>query len=257
MLFGLCNAPATFQRCMTTIFHDMVEDFIEVFMDDFSVYEYSEEEVAETMAETMEQYMSKTQADYGSGVARPKIKDKDNFELKGESDKFKPRFEEPEVAPIGRSGRMVLRVSESISGSRLYILFNYLLGIDTDLLTKDEPRFKTYKEFKDDWIKKETMEYRGLRRHEDWTCVEMSKWPIVEARVELNDSLNKQKYVSLLGVHTLRHEEFEWEVGDLAVIDTAISDEDQALLLLTSLPSSYDNFMETLLYGWDTLKLEV
>ncbi|GJW62104.1 hypothetical protein Tco_0111439 [Tanacetum coccineum] len=42
--------------------------------------EYSEEEVAETM----EQYMSKTLADYGSGVARPKIEDKDNFELKGQ-----------------------------------------------------------------------------------------------------------------------------------------------------------------------------
>ncbi|GKC77403.1 reverse transcriptase domain-containing protein [Tanacetum coccineum] len=35
MPFGLCNAPATFQQCMTTIFHDMVEDFMEVFMDDF------------------------------------------------------------------------------------------------------------------------------------------------------------------------------------------------------------------------------
>ncbi|GJS63680.1 reverse transcriptase domain-containing protein [Tanacetum coccineum] len=38
MPFGLCNAPAAFQRCMTAIFHDMVEDFMEVFMDDFSVY---------------------------------------------------------------------------------------------------------------------------------------------------------------------------------------------------------------------------
>ncbi|GKD55051.1 DNA-directed DNA polymerase [Tanacetum coccineum] len=38
MPFGLCNAPATFQRCMTTIFHNMVEDFMEVFMDDFSVF---------------------------------------------------------------------------------------------------------------------------------------------------------------------------------------------------------------------------
>ncbi|GJX48846.1 hypothetical protein Tco_0274036 [Tanacetum coccineum] len=46
--------------------------------------EYSEEEVPRTMAKTMEQYMSKTRADYGSGVARPKIKDKDNFELKGQ-----------------------------------------------------------------------------------------------------------------------------------------------------------------------------
>ncbi|GKF80063.1 hypothetical protein Tco_0235631, partial [Tanacetum coccineum] len=45
------------------------------------VSEYSEEE-EEAMAETMEQYMSKTQTDYGSGVARPKIDNKDQFELK-------------------------------------------------------------------------------------------------------------------------------------------------------------------------------
>ncbi|GKE11316.1 reverse transcriptase domain-containing protein, partial [Tanacetum coccineum] len=50
----------------------------------FSDQEYSEEEVAETMAKTMEQYMSKTRADYGSGVARPKIEYKYNFELKGQ-----------------------------------------------------------------------------------------------------------------------------------------------------------------------------
>nr|GFD28990.1 retrovirus-related Pol polyprotein from transposon TNT 1-94 [Tanacetum cinerariifolium] len=50
--------------------------------------------------------------------------------------------------------------------------------------------------------------------------------------------------------------EFHKLVGDLAAIDTAISDKDQALLLLTSLISAYDNFMETLLYGRDTLKLE-
>ncbi|GKC60759.1 putative reverse transcriptase domain-containing protein [Tanacetum coccineum] len=36
------------------------------------------------MAKTMDQYMSKTRADYGSGVASPKIEDKDNFELKGQ-----------------------------------------------------------------------------------------------------------------------------------------------------------------------------
>ncbi|GJZ87050.1 hypothetical protein Tco_0658660 [Tanacetum coccineum] len=42
------------------------------------------EEGTETMAKTMEQYMSKNQADYGSGIARPKIDDKDHLELKGQ-----------------------------------------------------------------------------------------------------------------------------------------------------------------------------
>ena len=37
MPFGLCNAPSTFQWCMTAIFSDMVEKKIEVFMDDFLV----------------------------------------------------------------------------------------------------------------------------------------------------------------------------------------------------------------------------
>ncbi|GJZ94668.1 hypothetical protein Tco_0666871 [Tanacetum coccineum] len=44
--------------------------------------EYSKEEEAEAMAETIEQYMSKTRTDYKLGVARPKIDNKDQFELK-------------------------------------------------------------------------------------------------------------------------------------------------------------------------------
>ncbi|KAG8501229.1 hypothetical protein CXB51_003335 [Gossypium anomalum] len=38
MPFGLCNAPATFRRCMMSISSDMVEKYLEVFMDDFSVF---------------------------------------------------------------------------------------------------------------------------------------------------------------------------------------------------------------------------
>nr|GEY80185.1 reverse transcriptase domain-containing protein [Tanacetum cinerariifolium] len=36
MLFGLCNASGTFQRSMMAIFHDMIQETMEVFMDDFS-----------------------------------------------------------------------------------------------------------------------------------------------------------------------------------------------------------------------------
>ena len=38
MSFGLCNTPVIFQRCMISIFSEYVENIIEVFMDDFSVY---------------------------------------------------------------------------------------------------------------------------------------------------------------------------------------------------------------------------
>ncbi|GJT85350.1 homeodomain-like protein [Tanacetum coccineum] len=47
-------------------------------------YSEEEEEVKEPMAKTMEEYMSKTRADYGSGVVRPKIEERDSFELKGQ-----------------------------------------------------------------------------------------------------------------------------------------------------------------------------
>nr|GEU96604.1 DNA-directed DNA polymerase [Tanacetum cinerariifolium] len=41
MPFGLCNAPGTFQRCMMAIFNDMIEKTMEVFMDDFLIFEDS------------------------------------------------------------------------------------------------------------------------------------------------------------------------------------------------------------------------
>ncbi|GKA07282.1 reverse transcriptase domain-containing protein [Tanacetum coccineum] len=38
MPFRLCNASATFQRCILAIFHDMIKESVEVFKDDFSVF---------------------------------------------------------------------------------------------------------------------------------------------------------------------------------------------------------------------------
>ncbi|XP_070052809.1 uncharacterized protein [Nicotiana tomentosiformis] len=49
MPFGLCNAPAMFQRCMMSIFTDMVEEFLEVFMDDFSIVGDSFEECLDNL----------------------------------------------------------------------------------------------------------------------------------------------------------------------------------------------------------------
>jgi hypothetical protein len=38
MSFGLCNALASFQRCMMVIFSNLIGKVMEVFMDDFSIY---------------------------------------------------------------------------------------------------------------------------------------------------------------------------------------------------------------------------
>jgi hypothetical protein len=38
MSFGLCNALASFQRCMMSTFSEIIKEIMEVFMDDFSIY---------------------------------------------------------------------------------------------------------------------------------------------------------------------------------------------------------------------------
>lgn len=40
MPFGLYNAPAKFQYCVTNIFSNMVGRFLKVFMDDFYIFSY-------------------------------------------------------------------------------------------------------------------------------------------------------------------------------------------------------------------------
>ncbi|KAG8473037.1 hypothetical protein CXB51_034955 [Gossypium anomalum] len=53
MPFGLCNAPATFQRCMMSIFTDMVEKFSEVFMDNFSVFGDTYDDYLDNLAKVL------------------------------------------------------------------------------------------------------------------------------------------------------------------------------------------------------------
>nr|GFB85118.1 reverse transcriptase domain-containing protein [Tanacetum cinerariifolium] len=58
MPFGLCNASGTFQRCMSAIFHDMVEKTMEVFMDDFSVFGNSFETCLSRLDKMLQRCMS-------------------------------------------------------------------------------------------------------------------------------------------------------------------------------------------------------
>ena len=53
MPFGLCNAPATFQSCMMSIFSDMVEKFLEVFIDDFTIFGYSFEDSLQNLEKVL------------------------------------------------------------------------------------------------------------------------------------------------------------------------------------------------------------
>jgi hypothetical protein len=50
MSFGLCNAPASFQRCMMVIFSDLIEKVMEVFMDDFSIEGKTFEDCSEVVS---------------------------------------------------------------------------------------------------------------------------------------------------------------------------------------------------------------
>ncbi|RVW80562.1 Retrovirus-related Pol polyprotein from transposon 17.6 [Vitis vinifera] len=59
MPFGLCNAPATFQRCMLSIFSDMVEQIMEVFMDDITIYGGTFEECLVNLEAVLNRYIEK------------------------------------------------------------------------------------------------------------------------------------------------------------------------------------------------------
>ncbi|KAL6322870.1 hypothetical protein AAG906_020902 [Vitis piasezkii] len=59
MPFGLCNAPTTFQRCMLSIFSDMVERIMEVFMDDITVYGTSFEDCLSHLEDVLKRCIEK------------------------------------------------------------------------------------------------------------------------------------------------------------------------------------------------------
>ncbi|CAA7407050.1 unnamed protein product [Spirodela intermedia] len=56
MPFGLCNALATFQRCMLSIFSDVTRKCMEIFMDDFSIFVESSDECLNHLQHVLEKY---------------------------------------------------------------------------------------------------------------------------------------------------------------------------------------------------------
>ena len=62
MPFGLCNAPAIFQRCMMSMFSDLAEEVMEIFMDDFTVYGSSFEHCLQNLGTVLHRCQDKNLA---------------------------------------------------------------------------------------------------------------------------------------------------------------------------------------------------
>ena len=60
--FGLCNAPGTFQRCMMSIFSNLAEEVMEIFMDDFTVYGSSFEQFLHNLGTILKRCQDKNLA---------------------------------------------------------------------------------------------------------------------------------------------------------------------------------------------------
>lgn len=54
MPIGLYHAPLTFQRCMMSIFSDIMEDGMEALMADFSVFERTFDQFLETLNKVLQ-----------------------------------------------------------------------------------------------------------------------------------------------------------------------------------------------------------
>ena len=62
MPFGLCNALATFRRCMMSMFSNLVEEAMEIFIDDFSVFGSSFEKCLKILETVLQRCQDKNLA---------------------------------------------------------------------------------------------------------------------------------------------------------------------------------------------------
>lgn len=59
-ILALCTGPIIFQCCMMSIFSDLIEDIMEVFMDNFYVYGSSFDNCLVNLEKLLERYEEKT-----------------------------------------------------------------------------------------------------------------------------------------------------------------------------------------------------
>ncbi|GJU49181.1 hypothetical protein Tco_1218736 [Tanacetum coccineum] len=116
------------------------------------------------MKPTTKEFTTNDQANYYSGITSIKVNGKNAYELKGKflDDLHKNALSgtnrEDAVKHIEYFLELIYPMIETnlfdyeTSLCEKFKEFNYLLKIYLDLLTKDIEGFKTYKEFKDDWI---------------------------------------------------------------------------------------------------------
>ena len=62
MPFGLYNAPGTFQICMMSIFSDLAEEVMQIFMDDFTVYGSNFEQCLRNLGTILQRFKDKNLA---------------------------------------------------------------------------------------------------------------------------------------------------------------------------------------------------
>ncbi|GJW06810.1 hypothetical protein Tco_1569233, partial [Tanacetum coccineum] len=96
---------------------------------------------------TMREFAANDQADYYSGITSIMVNGKNAYELKG---KFLDDLQKNAFSGTIGHERNLFDYETPLCEK--FKEFNYLLTIDPDLLTKDIEGFKTYDEYKDDWI---------------------------------------------------------------------------------------------------------
>jgi hypothetical protein len=58
MPFGLCNVPTTYQKVVTKTFNKYLNDFMQVFLDDFSVFSKKEDHIGQLQKCLQECYIN-------------------------------------------------------------------------------------------------------------------------------------------------------------------------------------------------------